>query len=223
VTEQDWMRCTDPKEMLGLLKWRANDRQVRLLLCACGRTIWGQLPDGRGRNAVEASERFADEPGDEDTLVAAYREAAAALREAQADETDRYRDPVPPARAEAAAICLELVDRWVGVGTAVALAGQAIPQRSLAELLREIFHPFRPVTVEAAWLAWHGGAAVKLAEAVYEERHLPSGHLDAVRLAILADMLEEAGATDQHLLGHLRSPGPHVRGCWALDALLAKD
>jgi hypothetical protein len=92
-----------------------------------------------------------------------------------------------------------------------------------ARLLRCVFNPFRPAAVDLAWLAWHGGAAVKLAEAVYEERELPSGHLDAARLAILADMLEEAGCADPQLLGHLRLPGPHVRGCWVVDRLLGKE
>jgi hypothetical protein len=91
-------------------------------------------------------------------------------------------------------------------------------------LLRDLFGPlpFRPVTIEPAWLAWHGGAVKRLAEAVYEERELPSGHLDAVRLTVLADMLEEAGCHDAELLGHLRGPGPHVRGCWAVDLLVGK-
>jgi hypothetical protein len=57
---------------------------------------------------------------------------------------------------------------------------------------------------------------------VYDERELPSCHLDAARLAVLADMLEEAGCTDPLLLGHLRGPGPHLRGCWAVDLLLGK-
>jgi hypothetical protein len=61
-----------------------------------------------------------------------------------------------------------------------------------------------------------------LAQAVCDDCALPSGHLDAARLAILADMLEEAGATDPHLLGHLRSPGPHARGCFAVDCVLGK-
>jgi hypothetical protein len=46
------------------------------------------------------------------------------------------------------------------------------------------------------------------------------GHLDAARLAVLADMLEEPGCTDPQLLGHLRGPGAHVRGCHVLDAVL---
>lgn len=46
--------------------------------------------------------------------------------------------------------------------------------------------------------------------------------LDNVRLAVLADALEDAGyAPENHnLLEHLRSPAPHYRGCWALDFVL---
>jgi hypothetical protein len=42
------------------------------------------------------------------------------------------------------------------------------------------------------------------------------------RLAVLADALEEAGCDDAGLPGHLRSAGPHWRGCWALDLILQK-
>jgi hypothetical protein len=52
---------------------------------------------------------------------------------------------------------------------------------------------------------------------------MPSGELDSHRLSVLADALEEAGCTDPDLLGHLHSPGPHVRGCWALDLILGKE
>ena len=65
--------------------------------------------------------------------------------------------------------------------------------------------------------------AALLARAAYEERILPSGHLDPARLAILTDALEEAGRTDEAILSHLRFPGPHVRGCWALDLILGKQ
>jgi hypothetical protein len=63
---------------------------------------------------------------------------------------------------------------------------------------------------------------VSLAQAAYDERDLPSGHLDPGRLAVLADALEDAGGSDPDILGHLRGPGPHTRGCWVLDALLRK-
>jgi hypothetical protein len=40
---------------------------------------------------------------------------------------------------------------------------------------------------------------------------------------VLADALEEAGCGSADLLSHLRAPGPHVRGCWAVDLLLGKE
>jgi hypothetical protein len=90
-------------------------------------------------------------------------------------------------------------------------------------LIRCIFgNPFRPVGVDPAWLAWNPGTIVKLAQAAYEERELPSGYLDRTRLAVLADALEEAGCTNTDVLDHCRQPGDHARGCWVLDLLLGK-
>jgi hypothetical protein len=51
---------------------------------------------------------------------------------------------------------------------------------------------------------------------------LPSGTLEAERLALLADALEDAGCANADLLGHLRGEAPHVRGCWVADAILGK-
>ena len=84
-------------------------------------------------------------------------------------------------------------------------------------------NPFRPVTISPDVLAWNDATVVRLAQTAYEERHLPEGTLDNGRLAVLADALEEAGCTDTAILGHLRGPGPHVRGCWAVDLLLGKS
>jgi hypothetical protein len=87
-------------------------------------------------------------------------------------------------------------------------------------LLGDIFgHPFRPVPPALSWLT---SDVVALAHAVYQERELPSGTLDPARLAVLADALEEADCRDDQVLGHLRGPGPHVRGCFAVDLLLGK-
>jgi hypothetical protein len=89
-------------------------------------------------------------------------------------------------------------------------------------ILRDLFAPpsFDAVSLAPAWLT---PDVVSLARAVYEERDLPSGHLDVVRLAILADALEEAGCSEQIVLDHLRGPGPHGRGCWPLDLVLRKE
>jgi len=85
-------------------------------------------------------------------------------------------------------------------------------------LLRDIFgNPFRPVTLVPAHRTQD---VISLARAAYDERQLPSGELEWDRLAVLADALEEGGCDEATILDHLRSPGPHVRGCWALDMAL---
>jgi hypothetical protein len=95
-------------------------------------------------------------------------------------------------------------------------------QRQWSWILDIFGNPFRPVAVNPAILAWHDAAIIRLAQAAYEERHLPEGTLDNGRLAVLVDALEEAGCTDADILGHCRSGGEHVRGCWLVDALLGK-
>jgi hypothetical protein len=97
--------------------------------------------------------------------------------------------------------------------------------RANCDLLRCIFNnPFRPVPlIDSSLLKGNHGLVKRLAQATYEHRQLPGGALDNTRLAVLADALEEAGCTDEALLSHLRSDGPHVRGCWVLDLILGKE
>jgi hypothetical protein len=86
-----------------------------------------------------------------------------------------------------------------------------------ADLIRCLFGslPFRPAVIESGWLAFDGGVVPRLARGIQDE-----GAFD--RLPILADALEEAGATDVEMLLHLRGPGLHCRGCWVVDAVLGK-
>ena len=86
-------------------------------------------------------------------------------------------------------------------------------EKAQCVLARDIFaNPFRPLTFQPSW---RSATAVSLAQAIYDERAFD-------RLPILADALEDAGCDNADLLDHLRSPGPHVRGCWALDLILGK-
>jgi hypothetical protein len=91
-------------------------------------------------------------------------------------------------------------------------------------LIHDLFGPlpFREVHIAPSVLDWNEGCVVKLARAAYEERSLPDGTLDNTLLAVLADALEESGYADAELLAHLRSPGRHVRGCHAVDAILGR-
>ena len=94
------------------------------------------------------------------------------------------------------------------------------PAHYLCDIFGFVFHQ---ATLSPALLTWHEGVVMRLAQAAYYERSLPDGTLDSARLAILADALQEAGCTDEEILAHLLSPGPHVRGCWALDCILGKS
>jgi hypothetical protein len=103
-------------------------------------------------------------------------------------------------------------------------AGKAIEEekavRWMTNVLRDISgNPFRHVTLDPTCRT---AAVISLATAAYEERILPAGHLDNARLRVLSDALEDAGCTDRGILDHLRSTGPHVRGCWVVDALLGR-
>jgi hypothetical protein len=81
------------------------------------------------------------------------------------------------------------------------------------KLLRDIFgNPFRLVPFSPAWRT---DTAVSLARQMYESR-------DFSAMPILADALQDAGCEDEQILGHCRGPGPHVRGCWAIDLVLGK-
>jgi hypothetical protein len=116
--------------------------------------------------------------------------------------------------------------RFEGIAGGDTLLGTASCEESVTQsgLVREIFgNPFLPVTISPTVLAWHDSTVVRLAQAAYDERHLPAGTLDNSRLAVLADALEEAGCTSEEILGHLRGPGPHVRGCWPVDLCLGKS
>jgi hypothetical protein len=80
-------------------------------------------------------------------------------------------------------------------------------------------NPFRQVPIDPKVITRAGS---DLAQAVYDERTLPSGLLDPERLRVLGDALEDAGYMNADVLNHLREPNVHVRGCWVLDELLRK-
>jgi hypothetical protein len=89
-------------------------------------------------------------------------------------------------------------------------------QIDLARLLHELIgNPFREVAIDPAWRTWERGVVVGLAQTIYEEKAFE-------RLPILADALEDAGCAEGALLRHLRQPDGHLRGCWALDAVLGR-
>jgi hypothetical protein len=105
----------------------------------------------------------------------------------------------------------EFLVRADAASGAMGVARYCFDVKTSAPLLRCIVgNPFRPFTAVPTWLSWNDGA-VKLASVLDQERELPSGALDVVRLAILADALEEAGGGPNPRSTIFADPAPRSR------------
>jgi hypothetical protein len=227
MTEAEWQECDDAERPLSFLRGDAGYRKLRLLSCAMARRAQHLIPAPGCLAAIEAAELYADGLLAEEGCV----EAADAF-----DEVRRSRYPaMQPDHDDAwTAVYIATHRRWqsehdgyfgdrrwelawgVAKDAVAALGpGEAAAQ---AVLTRCVFgSPFRPIGLDPALRT---PLVVSLGKAAYEERLLPSGHLDPQRLAVLADAIEETGHRAAGLIDHLRVTGPHVRGCFAVDTCL---
>jgi hypothetical protein len=210
MTEAEWLHCEETWRMMVFLRGArlVSGRKCRLFGCACVRRAWHLLDDERSRAAVVLAEQLAD------GSVSRKHLAEGGAREA----AGRVRGGLPGRAAGAARKLLLRSSRMAGNdasrSASLALGGDALQPALLRDL---VGNPFRPAALDPAVRT---PVVAGLARAAYDERLLPSGELDRTRLAVLADALEEAGCEGADLLDHLRGPGPHVRGCWALDLVL---
>jgi hypothetical protein len=214
-------------------------RKLQLFACACVRQIWPRLADERSRAAVEAAERYVEGSAQSTAVLQTATESLPVDYTGLRRPLRWFRRIIgyrkaPPASWELVrATFLGYVPQTL---TFCVLSGR---QEIFADLSRHVRHladacptgkddmastlrdiaanPFRPVSaIDPAWFTAADGKVVKLGEVIYAERTFD-------RLPLLADALEDAGCTNAEVLGHLRSPGPHVRGCWALDLVLGKQ
>lgn len=198
---------------------KAGRRKCRLFACACTRLFWEHLHDHRLREAVEVAEQHAEGLTPKAELVLArkqiegihpgsFKSASPAERTAGWLATSTTEE-----QAFTAAVHVTAIPNSLGGYKEHEMIDEAI----LCGLLRCVFsNPFRPLPSDPALRT---ASVVSLARAAYEDRAMPSGELDPHRLAVLADALEEVGAPGE-LVAHLRGPGPHVRGCFAVDLCL---
>jgi hypothetical protein len=170
---------------------------MRLLACACARSRWSELTGEDSRSAVEIAERRADGLAKRKDLTGPdfFRYG---LREvSDADFAAEATNEAFPAHAAAQAISY--------------ISGDA------TLLVREIYgNPFRDVHHIAGSSQALGGRSWDIARRIYDDRRFED-------LPFLADLLVEDGCGDRELVEHLRSPGPHFRGYWALDTVLGRD
>jgi hypothetical protein len=216
MTEAEWLACGDHSDLLAFLHTQGvgGFRKYRLLLVAYCRTFLPVLlKDERTRRVVEVAEDYADGVVEKVELAREKRLALKAVQgKGRLDAAVRIVTDGLPMR-QAVWFPHECLRDWRTIN----YRPTAAHQRRLGQLIRDLFgNPFRPVALDPSWLAWNEGTVVKLAQGIYQDRtfdHLP----------VLADALEEAGCSDDDILGHLRGPGPHVRGCWPVDLCLGKS
>jgi hypothetical protein len=225
MTEEQWLACDEALALFDFLPDRVSIRKMRLLACACARRLWPALAK-EARLSLEVAERYADGLASRQELRDARGPNYSGVRADNCASLAAY--PSQGLRRQVRGVLVQAVssasadeDGWV---RRTIPAIEAAEKAAQVALVRDIFgNPFRPVAVDPAWLKWERGATPKLAEGCYEQRCLPAGTLDIARLSVLADALQDAGCDDADILTHLRSPGPHVRGCWALDLVLGRQ
>jgi hypothetical protein len=238
---EEWFTCERPSALFDCLGAKVSLRKLRLFGIACCHRIWRIMTYEDCRHAVLLAERLVE--GDasveeaarlRDELREKYlastghspRNRKAAVRlwclggaANLLQDADDYLQNAPTGTGGA-----DLLQTWQTACWVVAHYHQKdinhppveelfAEEHAQAVLLREILgNPFRPVAFDPSWRT---STVLNLASTIYAERAFE-------RMPILADALEDAGC-DAQVLRHCRAPGPHVRGCWALDLVLGKS
>lgn len=230
--EADWLASPEPDVMLDFLARRAppSARKLRLFAVACCRRFPAQLLDDACLTAVDMAERYADglvTPDEMKKLQAPIevrrdRLAVEMRLDRMSDHMERDatvavlfvcdHEPLAALEAEHVASIVAWVHGVVGSDSWDADRHYA-EQLHHSNLLRDLFgNPWARPTFDPTWRT---PTVLGLAQRVYEERSF-------AELPQLADALVEAGCDSKPILEHLLSPGPHQKGCFALDAVLGK-
>lgn len=225
MTEAEWNACTETRPLLTAAWNRLSDRKAKLIACAIARRLGGDLLDPRSLSAIEAAEDFVEGAGTWAEFARIVGEAGPAWEESQPDLGDWRSDRLGAMVAAGLAVWLRaaslptLLSVWWGRDAALppdSLRASALVTAS-ADIVRDLIeYPGRRSVCDPAWLGWRDCTLWAMAEAVAEKRRYAD-------MPILADALEEAGCAERALLDHLRGPGPHFPGCWALDCLLDRE
>lgn len=215
MTEAEWLASEDPRAMLswaegedlrGHRPYPISDRKLRLFACACFLTH--NRTEGEA-SAVALAERIADGEAPVVPAVLAIWNVLAdsGLEAASYQITDAGMGDAKRKRRASAVLLRDVV------------GNPFLPSRLYRTSTG--LHPIRQgsIMTQEDYLY---PTVIGVAREAYDIRR-DDNALDPDRLAVLSDALEDAGCEDADLLCHLRSPGPHVRGCWALDLILGKE
>jgi hypothetical protein len=231
--DERWRLSNNPYTLARLVKGRREGkRKYRLLVAAFIRRVWSKL-NPEQRAALEVIERYADG-------AAKYNEMRLAVQGMRIDGHRSQPLLVEAARRDAWSGVPEVIGELLGMlwssapdDLEEALNGPLGGSRwittdywkgecaALCHIVRDAFADvFRPVALDPSWRT---STVLQLAEAAYAHREQPANTFEPLRLAVLADALQDAGCAEPLVLDHLRGPGPHAPGCWVVDLLLGKE
>ncbi len=199
---------------------RPSQRGFRLMTAACCRIHLSELMP-RSLQHIRAIEDLADRiRGKKRTAEISFRTAYQEARR----EWERNL-LANPAVANTHRVVLEaLYNSTIDAARNVVRSFVSLRDRSMVKLImKDIVGLWRWEPNSAVSLVADEKLVRTLAQAAYAERDEQSGFLEPARLGVLADAMEELGCVNEPALSHLRSPGPHVRGCRVLDLILDKE
>jgi hypothetical protein len=202
--------------MLEFLRGHTSDRQLRLFACACCQSVQRFIPVGPCREAVEVGLRYADGHATADELAATRSAAISAADHAGPHSAGAWAaaEVTNPSALRAARAAAQEAREQIHRLSPRAGEEEA---RVQAGFLRDIVgNPFRPVPARSfQWLARH-----PVVREIGEEMYAGAPQED---MQLLAFELERLGCPMPTVLEHCRDADPHVRGCWVIDLILAKE
>jgi hypothetical protein len=211
LTRAEWFASTEPDVLLRHVRQVWTLRRKQLCLCGCCRLLGPPVLADSLRRWVEVAEEVADGNVEEEALAA---EVVAARK---ARSMAPLGTPWEWAPTLLLTVAHEQPDPWgfSRVFEEMQRTLGADASRRVCGLIRDLHDPSGLPGPEAAWLRTNDGAAVRLAQGIYQRRA-------SDELPVLADVLEDVGCLNPEILDHCRAPGEHFRGCWVLDLLLLR-
>ena len=212
MTEDQWLTCDNPEQMLESVRGKATKRKLRLFAAACFRRLTHLLTDDRQIQAIDLLEDAPDEIALPQAVVRGVRHALPPSVDSFGGKYKNSDDPY--------FVALMLYRELVSSSTAhhATFATRGLAEAGVAErteqcrLLRCILGPlpFRDIHVSPSWAT---PPVIAVARGIYEQRAFE-------KLPMLGDALHQAGCHEAEIMSHCQEPGPHVRGCWVVDLLL---
>lgn len=232
MTEAEWLGAKFADPLLEFIEPTVSDRKLHYYAIACARRITPLLTHPSSLDGIDVLEQFAEGKCSAEHLEKLkwhIEGAAYCVESGYAPWLDVLTQLTESMWLEIIEYPTEIIGDPRSIITYAAYYIDGIVSRVPRErqrpipthyglfrpvwLVYEIFgNPFRRVKFKSKW---RSETVLSLAHQMYDSKNFSA-------MPILADALEDSDCDSEDLLNHCRGPGPHVRGCWAVDAILTK-